>query len=479
MALVYTHNYSDKPTADLASINQVSDIEPGTKRWYDVQLNGNKIGYAMMSYNKSPLGYVFKDYSLLRMPMAGVMREVLLDFYAVVDKEYSVKSFTFGLASGDYTTDIFGGVQGGFLEMDVRTEGEPTHIAIPLVDGVYLPGMVPLLLASRGFPAGEFGLTSLDPFNLAVGEMVVRVIGKESIKVDGDKYETNKIEIENSGMSTTMFVLDDGTVVKEIETAGMEMHLTSREKALDIPEINPDWDILKSLAVGVDRELDNPREAAYMKVELQGIEKAGFNLEDDFQNKLSDKPLVIEMSSDECAFNDNDTGIVNLDRYLKPENFIQSDDLNIIRQALLIIKDMEDDRIKARAIADWVYSNIEKDYAISLPSATDVLRVRRGDCNEHSALYTALARAAGIPTKICLGVVYSQDMFYYHAWPAVYLDGCWIAIDPTLGQEVADATHIMLLQGGYDAQASLMRIVGKLQVKVLEYKTSTRVASTQ
>jgi hypothetical protein len=70
-------------------------------------------------------------------------------------------------------------------------------------------------------------------------------------------------------------------------------------------------------------------------------------------------------------------------------------------------------------------------------------------------------------------------MFYYHAWPAVYLDGCWEAIDPTLGQDVADATHIMLLQGGYDAQASLMRIVGKLQVRVLEYKTSTEVAYSQ
>jgi hypothetical protein len=129
------------------------------------------------------------------------------------------------------------------------------------------------------------------------------------------------------------------------------------------------------------------------------------------------------------------------------------------------------------ALTNWVYNNIDKDYAISLPSAVDVLRVRRGDCNEHTALFTALARAAGIPTKINLGIVYSEGMFYYHAWPAVYLDNCWLPIDPTLGQHVADATHIMLLQGGYDSQASLMRVVGKLKVKIIDYITSIEMAS--
>ena len=107
---------------------------------------------------------------------------------------------------------------------------------------------------------------------------------------------------------------------------------------------------------------------------------------------------------------------------------------------------------------------------VSLPSAVDVLEIKKGDCNEHTALYTALARASGLPTKICIGIVYKDGYFYYHAWPAVYLDG-WRPIDPTFGQDVADATHIKLLEGGFDRQADLMRIVGKISVTVLDYST--------
>jgi transglutaminase-like putative cysteine protease len=97
----------------------------------------------------------------------------------------------------------------------------------------------------------------------------------------------------------------------------------------------------------------------------------------------------------------------------------------------------------------------------------DVLEVRKGDCNEHTSLYTALARAAGIPTKICIGVVYKDGLFYYHAWPAVYLDG-WRPMDPTFGQDLADATHIKILEGGFERQADLLRVVGKMSVTVLE-----------
>ncbi len=108
-----------------------------------------------------------------------------------------------------------------------------------------------------------------------------------------------------------------------------------------------------------------------------------------------------------------------------------------------------------------------KDYAISLPSAVDVLEVKKGDCNEHTSLYTALARAAGLPSKICIGIVYKDGVFYYHAWPAVHLDG-WRPLDPTFGQDIADATHIKLLEGGFERQAELMRVVGKISIQVLE-----------
>ncbi|MCC6697835.1 MAG: transglutaminase domain-containing protein, partial [Candidatus Hydrogenedentes bacterium] len=117
---------------------------------------------------------------------------------------------------------------------------------------------------------------------------------------------------------------------------------------------------------------------------------------------------------------------------------------------------------------EWVYNNIEKRPVLSIPSALDVLATAQGDCNEHTVLYTALARCAGVPTRIAIGIVWSEDyrVFYYHAWPEVYANGRWTWIDPTLGQPLADATHIKLLTGGLESWWQLVPFLGQLKVKI-------------
>jgi transglutaminase-like putative cysteine protease len=118
---------------------------------------------------------------------------------------------------------------------------------------------------------------------------------------------------------------------------------------------------------------------------------------------------------------------------------------------------------------EWVYTTLEKKPVVSIPSALEILEQRAGDCNEHTTLFTALARAVGIPTRMAGGIVYMDDGFYYHAWPEVWL-GQWTAIDPTFNQFPADATHIRFVIGNLDQQTEIMRLVGKLKVDVLEYQ---------
>lgn len=480
MVLVYKQNYAGASASKLEQFETISSPKTGVQRWFDVTINDKKIGYAMNSYSETPLGYVFKDYSLLRMPMAGVVREVLVDFYAVVNDDLSIKSFTFGLTSGDYSTDVFGTMSGSNLQLKVQTGNQISDIEFPAVNGLYFPGVVPLLFASKGFPQGDFSLPSIDPFSLTISDVNINVGAKEQLKIGDETFDVYRLEITTTGVVSTMWVTINGTVLKEEETAGMKMTLTSKEKALDIPDTDPQWDILKTFAVGVDRIINNPRDVSYMKVQLTGIEPAGFNLHDDFQRVISVKPLIIEMNPTDSAKSAGKAlSVKQLKAFIEPEPFIQSDNPRIIRQANQIVKDAENDSLKAVQLVDWVYINIEKDFVISIPSAVEVLRIRRGDCNEHSALFTAMARAVGIPTKICLGIVYSKDMFYYHAWPAVYLNGRWRAVDPTFGQQAADATHIKLLEGGHDAQASLMRVVGKMNVEIIELSNILSIAENR
>jgi hypothetical protein len=267
-----------------------------------------------------------------------------------------------------------------------------------------------------------------------------------------------------SGVTSEMWVDDYGRVLREEEPGGMYMMATSKEIALDIPEfIDAPFDILNDLAVPCEGEIPNPREIKYLKVMIEGIEPGFFDLNDDFQTVVSTDPLVLEIHTEQIKNSQLDL----LDKWLASETLIQADDPQIINKAHEIVGEVESKLERADTLGDWVYENIEKEYAISLPSAVDVLKVKRGDCNEHTSLYTALARASGIPTKVCIGVVFKDGLFFYHAWPAVHFGG-WRPMDPTFGQNLSDAAHIKLLEGGLDRQADIMRVVGKMKVKILE-----------
>ena len=77
---------------------------------------------------------------------------------------------------------------------------------------------------------------------------------------------------------------------------------------------------------------------------------------------------------------------------------------------------------RAERLTRYVNALLDKKPTVSLPSAREVLRTKVGDCNEHTALYVAMARAIGIPARIAVGLVFVHGAFYYHAWPEVYID---------------------------------------------------------
>src|SRR6185503_13354494 len=139
--------------------------------------------------------------------------------------------------------------------------------------------------------------------------------------------------------------------------------------------------------------------------------------------------------------------------YLAAEPFIESDAPEIRAEAETAIHGAADARARAEKLTRYVNALLDKKPTVSLPSAREVLRTKVGDCNEHTALYVAMARSIGIPSRIAVGLVFMHGAFYYHAWPEVYLTerggkGLWIPVDPTLNQFPADATHLRLARGG-------------------------------
>ena len=147
--------------------------------------------------------------------------------------------------------------------------------------------------------------------------------------------------------------------------------------------------------------------------------------------------------------------------------FVQSDDPRIVGVAREIVGEETNSWRAALQLFEWVDTEIENEATASVPSAVDVLRMRKGDCNEHTVLYVALARAVGLPAKTDVGLVYKDGLFYYHAWPEVYV-GTWIRMDPTLGQQIADATHIKLTEGELYRWTDILPTIRRLKLDVVQ-----------
>jgi transglutaminase-like putative cysteine protease len=162
---------------------------------------------------------------------------------------------------------------------------------------------------------------------------------------------------------------------------------------------------------------------------------------------------------------------------VRPELFLESDAPEIVAEARKAAAGTADPRLIAERLTRYVNALIDKKPTVSLPSALEVLRTKVGDCNEHTALYVAMARALGLPARVAVGLVYVRGGFFYHAWPEVYVQeakgrGTWLPVDPTLNQFPADATHIRLARGGLDRQTAILPAIGhtRMQILTLEVK---------
>jgi hypothetical protein len=154
-------------------------------------------------------------------------------------------------------------------------------------------------------------------------------------------------------------------------------------------------------------------------------------------------------------------------RELSDEPGLQAHEMRVVQLAISIAGMDRDPRVIAAKMNAWVFHNVKREVAPGPPDALQVLATRRGDAIELTQLFTALARALGIPTRIATGVVYAGGKFYYHAWPEVYLRD-WTAVDPTFGQFPADASHLRLVLGGVPNQAQLLDIMGRVKLDVLQ-----------
>jgi transglutaminase-like putative cysteine protease len=225
--------------------------------------------------------------------------------------------------------------------------------------------------------------------------------------------------------------------------------------------------LIEGTAISANVDVTQLEEQGQLRVRLGGVELEGFDLEGGRQALTGDTLIVTrEASAPVASYQLPYAAGGEPAAELASTPLIQAADPRIVETAQRIARGSRDPAEVAQRLSEWVYAELDKDVTLSVPSALQVLEARTGDCNEHTVLYVALARALGMPARTAVGLVHINDSFYYHAWPEVWL-GEWVAVDPTLGQYPADASHLRFLIGGLARQVELIRLIGRLQLEVI------------
>lgn len=439
--------------------------------WMTVHQEDRRIGFAASRIAAHPEGWDLEETILLRIQALGLVQSLRLRTRAELELDLALRRFRYEADSGGLRFRVEGERQGERLRAALDSGTGLQQVEIDVPPRATLPAAVLLALATRPLRAGErFRFDFFDPAALAVAPAEAEVLDREELAGAQGTIPAWRIRLAFRGVSQTLWLDDAGRLLKARGFLGLRLERAAPEQARDGVDAleGGDWAELASIPAG--REIPDPAALPRLRVRLTGLPAGSLNVHGGRQ-RLEGEILTIEketLAESPAALPPAARGALE-QAFLRPEPFIQSDHPRIRETAAAILQgaEGESDLERARRLVRWVYEAIEKRPVLALPDALTTLEHRRGDCNEHAVLLTALARAAGIPARVEVGLVYLQGRFYYHAWTLLHV-GRWVTADAAFGQLPADATHIRLASGSLARQADVAAVIGALGVEILD-----------
>jgi transglutaminase-like putative cysteine protease len=454
----------------------------------------HQVGFASSSIDTMQQSINVTEYLVADLPVGGKNRRATARTFVSLSRALRVKSFEISVNTESAPLHAGGRVEGDSVLVFALTTGseKPDSQRIALSGPVLLPTLVPLAVVLTDQPkvGKRYVMPVLNPTSMNAKDIALNVRAETTFVVnDSAVFDTTtrvwhgiqparlrawRIEAsENVPGVLSAWVDDQGRIVETTQLGFVLKRLPyevawenwkNQSTAISVSE---NRDILETTAIAAKKRLGGNIDA--LQVRLSGVDLAGF----DIGGKLSGDTLTIRRAADSTldtsqwklagyARRDRENKFVNI----WPEPLIQSSNSQIRDLAKRLRGNDTDARVVAQRINKWVHDSIADRITVGVPSALEVLKNRVGDCNEHTQLFVALARAAGIPARIAAGLAYLDGKFYYHAWPEVLLKD-WVAVDPTFGQFPADAAHLRFTLGGLGRQTELLRLMGNLQIDVL------------
>jgi hypothetical protein len=468
-------------------------VNPGAV-FFAVTRAGEQIGFASSTIDTTVKQITATDYLLADLPLGGEEKRAETRSVVTLSRAMRVDSFTVSLETDSVPFEARGHMSGdSVLRLSVGDTLKPDTSRMKLTGPILLPTLLPLAVMLGDPPkvGAKTTFNVFDPVEQAQKPVLVEIMAEslfvvsDSAKLDtasqrwvvahDDTVRAWRIHTD-AKQPFTAWVDEQGRVVRAELPGGLAIERRAYEIAFENwklearargGRVTADRDILETTAIASNR-LVKVNGLTELRARLSGTDLRGFAIEGGRQRMRGDTLVVTRESGPTLQswtkLDASGPQAMTIMSALRAEPGLPRDSA-IVATSRRIVGTEKDALARVRLLNRWVHDSLAKRTTIGIPNAATVLRTRSGDCNEHAALFTALARADGIPTRIAAGLAYIDGKFYYHAWPEVYLSD-WVAVDPTFGQVPADAGHLRFTIGGLSRQAELLRLIGTLRIDV-------------
>ena len=471
-------------------------LAPGVN-FYTLTMAGRAVGQATSRLDTLPDGFELEDYMTLELPALGQTGVAVARTRVKLSPALVMENFSFSLDSEVGRFEAEGSLGADTtLSVTIRSAGSEQNLRFRMAQPPVFASVVPIRVAvGQGLEVGDrIRLPVFDPTSMGTRNVEVRILEHDTLIVPDsaaldrstgrwspahwDSIPAWRMAEVFGGIQVESWVDEDGRILRASSPLGFSMEKTEYELARQAQEdarltraTGARTDVILATAVQSNVDLADVEQYQEIRFRLSGVDLAGFALDGGRQTLRGDT-LIVRRERWESLEPGYELPYPRMDlrEALEPEPLIQSDDPRIIERAQQLTarrtRWRQDPKEVARTLTTSVYNMLEKRITFSVPNAVQVLETLQGDCNEHTVLYVAMARALGLPARTAVGLVHVNGAFYYHAWPEVWL-GEWVAVDPTFGQYPADAAHIRFVVGGLAQQVEIVRLIGNLDIEVL------------
>jgi hypothetical protein len=467
------------------------------KDWYGLYLLGHKLGYATIEFGATEFGgenaYKLNFNMHIQVATLGVEQELDAAETRMYGADGGLRWLKVDMPQPmGQNMQFIGEVVDDKFRLTKKIAGQDQVVLIDVPEETLRDALKEAAMINEDTKVGDsFASRVYDPLlnerEAIEAKSVVTAV--EETMYNGVPTRVFRVETTLVSLGTTAVskVTPDGETI-ESRMMGITMRLETEDLAKDVKYVA---DTMISSAIMPATPVTEPRDVTKITVRVTGITDDRLIMKDARQAYLLEENesgegegaagpasppqvsyLLTVRKDDLDTFRHSTVPMreAQFGAALRPSTFVQSSDPKIVNLAKNIVGDEENSVEVMKKLNRWVYRTLEKEFTASVSNALDTLERRSGDCTEHSVLFVALARAAGLPAREVSGIVYSGEYggFFFHQWAEVFV-GKWVATDPTFDQPIADATHIKLTEGDLLQQVRISSVIGRLGIEVLDF----------